>query len=134
MSFVMESCIASTHCSLWIGKLFRCSCTMTILKFVIHLDLELKYTRCVIHKKFCSNSQKNMVLPVSYVYLVMIYTCFMFITAMFYCLLDNIRPRYHSQLKAIQLAAVVNTSIIDSNGIDAILAPLVDDIKKLEKV
>lgn len=75
-----------------------------------------------------------MVLPVSYVYLVMIYTCFMFITAMFYYLLDNIRPRYHSQLKAIQLAAVVNTSIIDSNGIDAILAPLVDDIKKLEKV
>lgn len=72
-----------------------------------------------------------MVLPVSYV---MNYTCFMFITAMFYYVLGNIRPRYCSQLKAIQLAAVVNTSIIDSNGIDAILAPVVDDIKKLEKV
>ena len=53
---------------------------------------------------------------------------------MFYYLLGNIRPRYRSQLKAIQLVAVVNTSIIDSNGIDAVLAPLVDDIKKLEKV
>ena len=77
-----------------------------------------------------------MVLLVSYVYLIMTYTCFTFtcITAMFYYLLGNIRPRYRSQLKAIQLVAVVNTSIIDSNGIDAILAPLVDDIKKLEKV
>lgn len=56
------------------------------------------------------------------------------ITAMFYYLLGNDRPRYRSQLKAIQLAAVVNISIIDSNGIDAILAPLVDDIKKLENV
>ena len=53
---------------------------------------------------------------------------------MFYYLLGNIRPRYRSQLKAIQLVAVVNTSIIDSNGIDAVLAPLVNDIKKLEKV
>ena len=61
-------------------------------------------------------------------------TCFHFYTAMFYYLLGNIRPRYRSQLKAIQLIAVVNASIIESNGVDAVLTPLVDDIKKLEKV
>jgi len=66
-----------------------------------------------------------MVLSVSYV---MTYTCFTFITAMFYYVLGNIRPRYRSQLKSIQLAAVVNTSIIDSNGIDAILAQIGEGI------
>ena len=54
--------------------------------------------------------------------------------AMFYYLLGNIRPRYRSQLKAIQLVAVVNASIIESNGVDAVLTPLIDDVKKLEKV
>lgn len=52
---------------------------------------------------------------------------------MFYYLLGNIRPRYRSQLKAIQLVAVVNASIVESSGIDAVLTPLVD-VKNLEKV
>ena len=53
---------------------------------------------------------------------------------MFYFLLGNIRPAFRSQLKAIQLVAIANTSVVEMNGIDAILEPLIDDIKLLEKV
>ena len=62
------------------------------------------------------------------------HSCFHMFTAMFYYLLGNIRPRYQSQLKAIQLVVIVNTSVIDSNDIDAALTPFIDDIKKLEMV
>ena len=55
-------------------------------------------------------------------------------TAMFYYLLGNLHPKYRSQLKAIQLVAVANSSVVDAVGIDAILKPLIDDVKKLEKV
>lgn len=55
------------------------------------------------------------------------------VVAMFYYLLGNVRPKYRSQLKVIQLVAVVNSSVIDRNGIDATLTPVVDDIKSLEK-
>lgn len=56
------------------------------------------------------------------------------LAAMFYFLLGNIRPAFRSQLKAIQLVAIANTSVVEMNGIDAILEPLMDDIKLLEKV
>lgn len=36
--------------------------------------------------------------------------------------------------EAIQLVAVVNASIVESSGIDAVLTPLVDDVKNLERV
>ena len=52
---------------------------------------------------------------------------------MFYYLLGNVRPKFHSQLKVIQLVAVVKASVIESNGIDAIVKPVAEDIKKLEK-
>ena len=52
---------------------------------------------------------------------------------MFYYLLGNVRPKFRSQLKVIQLVAVVKASVIENNGIDAILKPLVEDIRKLEK-
>ena len=53
---------------------------------------------------------------------------------MFYYLLGNINPRYRSQLKAIQLVAIANVSVIETHGVDAVLKPVVEDIKKLEKV
>ena len=54
--------------------------------------------------------------------------------AMFYYLLGNLQPKYRSQLKAIQLVAVANSSVVDDIGIDAVLKPLIDDMKKLEEV
>ena len=53
---------------------------------------------------------------------------------MFYYLLGNIHPKYRSQLKAIQLVAVANSAVVDTIGVDAVLEPLLEDIKKLEKV
>ena len=53
---------------------------------------------------------------------------------MFYYLLGNVQPKYRSQLKAIQLVAVANSAVVDTIGVDAVLEPLVKDIKRLEKV
>ena len=40
-------------------------------------------------------------------------------------------PRHRSQLSAIQLVCIAKTCIIKKYGIDAILKPLVEDIKEL---
>ena len=58
---------------------------------------------------------------------------FPFSPGLFYYTLGNIRPRYRSQLKSIQLLAVVKRCVINKYGINAILEPIVDKILELEK-
>lgn len=53
---------------------------------------------------------------------------------LFYYTLGNVEPRLRSQLSAIHLVAVVRTNYIDAYGVDEILRPFVEDIKKLESV
>ena len=60
--------------------------------------------------------------------------CKLFTVAMFYYLLGNIQPKYRSKLKVIQLIAVAKSSMIAKHGVDAVLKPFVEDMKKLEKV
>ena len=50
---------------------------------------------------------------------------------LFYYTLGNVEPRLRLQLLAIHLIAVVRTNYIDAYGVDEILCPLVEDIKKL---
>ena len=50
---------------------------------------------------------------------------------MFYWLLLNIHPAYRSTLHSIQLLAVAKSSHIRTYGIDAVLKPIVDDLKIL---
>ena len=50
---------------------------------------------------------------------------------MFYFILGNLRPKYRSKLRNVQLLAVVKKSLIDKYTISAILRPIVEDIKKL---
>ena len=52
---------------------------------------------------------------------------------MLYYTLDNIRPRYRSQLKSIQLWAIVKRPIINKYGINAILEHFMTDLAELEK-
>lgn len=54
--------------------------------------------------------------------------------AMFYYTLGNLSPKYRSLLKAIQLACVAPVSVVNKYGVDAVLAPVVQQLKKLEQV
>ena len=49
----------------------------------------------------------------------------------FYFALGNLMPRYRSSLSAIQLLGIVKRSIMIEYGMNAILQPFINDIKKL---
>jgi hypothetical protein len=54
------------------------------------------------------------------------------ILGFFYYTLGNIQPRYRSQLKAIQLLAIVKRSVMNKYGVNAILEPIMNEIAVLE--
>lgn len=49
-------------------------------------------------------------------------------------MLGNIRPAYRSTLSSIQLLSLVEVPVLEKYGHDAILKPVIKDIKKLEEV
>ena len=53
---------------------------------------------------------------------------------LFYYNLGNLHPKYRSSLDSIQLLAVALVSDIQRYGVDAILEPIVEEVKALEKV
>ena len=50
---------------------------------------------------------------------------------MFYFTLGNLSPKYRSHLPNIQLVAIAKSTMISSYGMDRILQPFVDDVKRL---
>ena len=50
---------------------------------------------------------------------------------MFYFTLANIHPKFRSKLRGIQLLALCKQKYLKTYGINAILHPLIEDIKKL---
>ena len=54
------------------------------------------------------------------------------IAGLFYYTLGNLHPKLRSTLDGINLLAIVKVSVIQTYGIDAILEPFVDAIRKLE--
>ena len=56
---------------------------------------------------------------------------FSYCVGMFYFTLGNLSPKYRSYLPNIQLVAIVKASFISIYGMDKILQPIVDDVKKL---
>lgn len=50
----------------------------------------------------------------------------------FYYTIGNLSPKFQSSLKAIQLVAVVKSSIIEKYGTSVILRSFMDDIRILE--
>lgn len=55
-------------------------------------------------------------------------------TGLFYYSLGNIQPKYRSVCHAIQLLAVVRTALIEKYGINEILKPFMEDLKRLGRV
>ncbi|XP_065887419.1 uncharacterized protein [Dysidea avara] len=51
----------------------------------------------------------------------------------FYFALGNISPKYRSRISSIQLVALVKSHYISCYGMDTVLKPIVEDIKKLER-
>ena len=52
----------------------------------------------------------------------------------FYFTLGNLPPMYRSKLSSIYLVALVKSKFISDYGMDVVLKPIVDDIKKLVSV
>ena len=50
---------------------------------------------------------------------------------LFYFLLGNVSPKYRSALRAINLVAVVKKKFIKEYSMNAVLTPIVNDLKKL---
>ncbi len=46
-------------------------------------------------------------------------------------MLGNLHPKYRSRLKGIQLVALCKSKFIKEYSMDAILQPVVEDLKKL---
>ena len=55
-------------------------------------------------------------------------------TGAFYFTLGNISPKYRSRISSIQLVALVNSDHICCYGMDKVLKPIVEDIKKLVSI
>ena len=53
------------------------------------------------------------------------------IAGAFYYTIGNISPKYRSRLSSIQLLALAKSNLITTYGIDIILKPFIDDVKKL---
>lgn len=52
----------------------------------------------------------------------------------FYFLLGNLHPRYRASTNNIQLVSLFKSSFISKYGIDLLLKPFIEDVKKLESV
>jgi len=52
-------------------------------------------------------------------------------SGLFYYNIRNVRPRHRSKLSSIRLLAITYRSHIKKYGMNAILQPIVDDVKKL---
>ncbi|XP_065894098.1 uncharacterized protein [Dysidea avara] len=51
----------------------------------------------------------------------------------FYFTLGNLSPKYRSKLTSIYLLALVKSTFISTYGMDAVLKPFINDMKKLEQ-
>lgn len=52
-------------------------------------------------------------------------------SGLFYFTLGNLAPKYRSKVSMIQLSGIVKKTVIDEYGMNTILKPFVDDLKKL---
>ena len=59
---------------------------------------------------------------------------FVMCLGIFYFTLGNVQPKYRSKLSTIQLVAVVKHKHLSMYGMDAVLRPFVNDMKKLVSV
>lgn len=56
---------------------------------------------------------------------------YLHVLGVFYWMLLNVHPAYHSSLHSIQLLAIVKSTHLKIHGMDAVLKPALDDLLKL---
>lgn len=59
------------------------------------------------------------------------HTCTVLNTGIFYFMLGNLHPRHRSKYCSIHLAAICNKKLISKYSMNAVLAPIVEELKKL---
>ena len=62
------------------------------------------------------------------------YVIFFTYTGFFYFVLGNVRPKYRSALKSIQLVAICKNKHLKEYGLNSILETIVNDVHHLEEV
>ena len=62
------------------------------------------------------------------------YTILVLHVGLFYYVLGNIRPKYRSMLKAIQLIALVTNPLLNEYGFEKVLSQFITDVNKLTEV
>ena len=87
------------------------------LKFAIHLDPRPRFISLV-----CGYM------------LFALYVSFLFCTGAFYFTLGNMSPKYRSKLSCIFLLGLVKSKFVSEYGMDAVLKPIIDDVKRLVSV
>ena len=63
-----------------------------------------------------------------------VYIMYILYAGAFYFTLGNISPKYRSRLSSIQLLALVKSDHINTYGMNNILRPIIEDIKKLVSI
>ena len=59
---------------------------------------------------------------------------YIYVLGAFYFMLGNLSPRFRSKISNIQLLLLAKYSLVAEFGIDRLLQPIVEDIRKLESV
>jgi len=72
-------------------------------------------------------------IPFSHTIYLCVFVSLYLLTGVFYYTLGNIRPVHRSQLKAIQLLAIVKRPLITKYGVNAVLEPFMQEVRELEK-
>lgn len=113
----MDNIFMSTHYFPQTHLLYSLSSTMMSWRFATHWDPAVKNI--------------NLVTVISSLLIIMI---IVYYTGAFYYLLGNVNPRLRSKINNIQLLLLAKYSSVAKFGIDKMLEPIVEDIRKLESV
>ena len=134
-------------CFLLAAKHYKYFCIMMILRCAIPLDHILRNTSLVktcVYNTYCALLMMcvlcaflcgRYIVLIYMIVILFIYThltsCIMLSIGVFYFLLGNLHPKYRSKLKSIQLVALCKNRYIKKYSLNAILTPIVSDLKKL---
>ena len=144
MISVLQTSVMVAHSCLmlyFMCTLMDCKFIYSMMKwrYIISNLLTLLICINVVMFKVCNpigshKGKHKLGIPITSFVLSYTFYCYFFISGMFYYTLDNLPPVLRSKQCSIQLLCVCKYSFIKKYGIDVILQPFIEDVKKLEKV
>ncbi len=96
------------------------------------LQIVLYYDELEVCNPLGLRRKKHKIGKVQYMYVCIIILLIVMIVGAFYFILGNLRPKLRSHLNNIQLLLLAKYNTVAEFGIDRIMEPIINDIKKLE--